>query len=469
MTRHDAVTTPSPVGTPARPHVLLLHCHDLGRHLHALGARTVTSPHLDQLAADGVVMADVYATAPQCSPSRASLFTGRWPHSNGVLGLTHAEFGWDLHADEIHLAARLRDGGYRTQLIGVHHESRKRPDDEIAARLGFDRVHTGGHADVVADRAEQAIAEMAASGRPTYLQVGFVEPHRLSGGGDADGVMGFLGDHLSPDTERGVDVPGYLHDDDHARSEIAELQGAIRHMDAAAGRVLDALDRAGLRETTLVVFTTDHGLALPRAKCTLYDPGLEVACLLRWPARGWHGGRRVDGLHNNLDLVPTLLDALDLDGQGGPPLHGHSFCAELDGPPEATPAHATADEVIFAELTHHDYYDPRRCIRTRDHKLIANFSSAPAFMDSTQSWTHRTAPVAEAAPHHSSHPAIELYDLRADPRELHDLADAPEHRDIRDRLLSRLHDWMRETQDPLLAGAVTAPLHTKTLRLLTGG
>ncbi|RCK70973.1 hypothetical protein DT076_00325 [Desertihabitans brevis] len=450
---------------PARPHVLLLHCHDLGRHLHSLGARTVTSPHLDRLAADGVVVAEMFATAPQCSPSRSSLFTGRWPHANGVLGLTHAEFGWDLHADERHLAQRLGSAGYRTELIGMHHESRTQADDRVAERLGFDRVRTGGHAEVVADRAEQAIVAMAASDQPTYLQVGFVEPHRMPGARDADGVMGFLGDHVEPDTERGVDVPGYLRDDESARTEVAELQGAIRHMDAAAGRVLDALDRAGLRESTLVVFTTDHGLALPRAKCTLYDPGLEVACLVRWPARGWAGGRRLEGLHSNLDLTPTVLDAVGVAVTGGPPLHGRSFASALDGRPDPNGGR----QEVFGELTHHDYYDPRRCIRTREHKLIANFSSAPGFMDASQSWTHRTSVHPDADhPHTGSHPAVELYDLGTDPLELHDLADHPEHAATRDDLLRRLHRWMRETGDPLLTGAVTPPLHTRTLALLSG-
>lgn len=449
-----------------RPHVLLLHCHDLGRHLHALGARTVTSPHLDRLAADSVVLTDMFATAPQCSPSRSSLFTGRWPHSNGVLGLTHAEFGWDLHADEVHLAARLSAAGYRTELIGMHHESRVQADDLVARRLGFDHVQTGGFADQVADRASAAIAAIVEQGvdaPPTYLQVGFVEPHRLPGRDDAPGVMGFLGDHVRPDSERGVEVPPYLRDDEDARTEIAELQGAIRHMDAAAGRVLDALELSGLAESTLVVFTTDHGLALPRAKCTLYDPGLEIACFVRWPERGWSGGRRVTDLLSNLDVVPTLIEAFGLAADVGPALHGLSFCGTLDGRETSR-----TREEIFAELTHHDYYDPRRSIRTREHKLIANFSSAPGFMDSTQSWVRRTVPVATAAhPHHSSHPPVELYDLQADPGELHDLADDPAHAIVLDGLLGQLSAWMGETDDPLLDQAVTPPLHLQTLARLT--
>ena len=147
----------------SRPNVLLLHCHDLGRHLQCYGARTVNSPHLDGLAADGVLAEQMFTTAPQCSPSRASLFTGRWPHANGVLGLTHATFAWDLHPDERHLAALLADDGYRTELIGVHHESRRREPEDVAAQLGFDRVQPGGLASKVVDRTVDALDRLAAT------------------------------------------------------------------------------------------------------------------------------------------------------------------------------------------------------------------------------------------------------------------------------------------------------------------
>ncbi|HLT61845.1 MAG TPA: sulfatase-like hydrolase/transferase, partial [Microlunatus sp.] len=151
-----------------RPNVLLIHCHDLGRHLACYGAGTVTSPNLDALAAEGVLAERMFATAPQCSPSRASLFTGRWPHSNGVLGLTHAPFSWDLHADERHLARWLGEAGYGTELVGMHHESRRTSDDELAATLGFDRVRTGGLVDEVVERGTEAIQRLAAADRPFY-------------------------------------------------------------------------------------------------------------------------------------------------------------------------------------------------------------------------------------------------------------------------------------------------------------
>lgn len=447
---------------PPRPNIVVMHCHDLGRLLGCYGNPTVHTPHLDAFAADGIRFDGMFAAAPQCSPSRAALFTGRWPHANGVLGLTHNEFAWDLHPGERHLGGILREAGYRSVLLGVHHESRTLPDQEIAEQLGFDLVDKSEVlADPVADRGIAHLSELAAGEKPFFLELGFFEPHRIPGRRDPHGVQGFLGNHVEPDDSRGVAVPPYLLDTEAARTELAELQGAVRHMDAAAGRVLAHLDELGIADNTLVIFTTDHGLALPRAKCSLYDPGLEVAFIARYPRRGWTGGRVHDELLSHTDFVPTLLELLQRPADDD--LHGRSFLPLLDGGQPYTP-HAE----VYGEMTYHDYYDPRRCLRTRTHKLIANFSSAHAFMDPSQSWHRRCIPRVQIAGPKSSHAALELYDLRADPAELNDLAGDPEQAELLADLSRRLYAWLRRTEDPLLHGAITSPLHIKTAGLLGG-
>jgi arylsulfatase A-like enzyme len=361
----------------------------------------------------------------------------------------------------------LGAAGYATILIGVHHESRS------AERCGFAEVMPPGQGAEASERALAKIAELVEQGRPFYLQLGYHEPHRVQGPladeGESEGgaqYMGFIGDYIAPDDARGVTVPPYLRDDPEARQELAELQGAVHYLDDAIGRLLDGLRRLGLDEQLLVIFTTDHGLALPRAKCSLYDPGLETALLLRWPARGLSGGRTITPLVSNIDLFPTLLELLGIPvsdaGHGHGHIQGRSLRPLLDG---ETTKHR---DCIFAEMTYHDYYHPQRGIRTEQYKLIVNFSTAPSFMDPSQSWHRRTRPVVPEIPAIAYTPLVELYDLAADPLEWHNLAGDLAYATTRRELLGRLDEWMRTTNDPLLGGAVTSPRHHQAVDLLGG-
>jgi N-sulfoglucosamine sulfohydrolase len=101
-----------------------------------------------------------------------------------------------------------------------------------------------------------------------------------------------------------------------ALQDSATLQGAIHALDGAVAQITAALEKYGLAKETLLLFTTDHGLAMPRAKCTLYDPGVETLLIWRWPARGLSDGRRLSELISHVDIVPALLDALALTGAG---------------------------------------------------------------------------------------------------------------------------------------------------------
>jgi arylsulfatase A-like enzyme len=316
-----------------------------------------------------------------------------------------------------------------------------------------------GTAAQLVDAAIEQLARLAHGSRPFFLQIGFHEPHRVKGTREPDGYMGFTGDDIAPDDKLGVDVPPYLLDDDGTRAELAELQGAIHQVDGEIGRLLARLDSLGLAENTLVIATTDHGVAMPRAKCTLYDPGIEAALIMRLPARGWSGGRTIPDLVSNVDLFPTMVElaGLPVDAR----VEGRSLRRHLDG--EAV----TPRDCVFSELTWHDYYDPQRAIRTGSHKLIVNFSAAPSFMDPTQSWQPRSRPAIPVQPGTAYHPPIELYDLTNDPAERRNLAGESDQAAARRDLLNRLHAWMVNTDDPLLDGDVTSPSHRRAIAALT--
>jgi N-sulfoglucosamine sulfohydrolase len=172
-------------------------------------------------------------------------------------------------------------------------------------------------------------------------------------------------------------VPPYLRDTPGTREELAGLQGAMRHLDEELGRWTDALHALGLESNTLMIVTTDHGIAMPRAKCSLYDPGIQVALVLRRAGRpGWCGGRVRKEMISSIDVLPTVLELAGIPVPAN--VQGRSFAPLLDGR-----AYTPCREV-FCELTYHNYYDPVRCIRTEGQKLIANFSAAPSFMDPSQ-------------------------------------------------------------------------------------
>jgi arylsulfatase A-like enzyme len=178
---------------------------------------------------------------------------------------------------------------------------------------------------------------------------------------------------------------------------------------------------------------------MPRAKCTLYDPGLEVALILRGP--GFARGTVEDGLASNLDVLPTLLDAAGLPQWPG--IQGRSLFQPRDA--------------IFAEKTFHSYYDPMRCIRTRRHKYVRNFEAA--FAVEVPADIQR-GPIFRSDPgrYSTDRPAVvELYDLDTDPLEQHNLAGSPDLAHIENELDGALWRWMRETRDPLLDGPIPSP------------
>lgn len=454
---------PATAAEPQRPNVLLVHAHDLGQFLNCYGVKTVQTPNIDALAASGVRFSRSFCTNPGCSPSRASIFTGRWPHSNGVMGLCHANFAWDLNPDERHLAQILREAGYATSAVGVIHET-----SSGFKRCGYERHIPQAAAAPATEAAIKLLREHA--GKPDrrfFLSVGFIEPHRLSykaptWPGSLPGDNSFPGPTLQSDDSLGVQVPGYLRDTEGTRRELAGLQGMVRHVDAQVGRLLAAVKELSLEANTLVIFTTDHGIAMPRAKCSVYEPGVQVAFILRHSGRkGWHGGRVQSEMISNIDYLPTILDLVGASIPAN--VQGRSFAPLLDGK-----LYEPRKE-IFTELTYHDYYDPRRAIRTETHKLIVNFTTAPAFMDPSQCWRPPSDTVVPANRAVAYHPHVELFDLAKDPWEQNDVVQRPQYASIRANLLKRLHQHLVATKDPILQGAVTSPQHRRTVEILQFG
>ena len=438
-------------GPDARPNILMITCHDLGRHLGCHGVSSVSSPRLDRLAHSGTLFTNAFTTAPQCSPARGALATGRYPHCIGLLGLAHPPYEWDLHPGEQPVASVLRRSGYTTHLFGFQHIS---PDTN---RLGFEHVHveasrTLGDAESRPKTAGSVSEEVGSwlgsemPDGPFYAEVNLHEAHRPYEPGDWEAPP-----------EHGTEVPPYLPDVEESRTEFAALQGAIRGADAGVGRMLHDLDEAGLTDATTVIFTSDHGLAMPRAKCTLYDPGIEVTLMMRLPGEINRAERRIDTLVSTLSVMATICDLARAPVPGT--AQGRSLLPLMLG------SAASEGAEIFAEKTFHSYYDPMRAIRTPRHKLIRNFETTPVVEFPADI---RRSPIIRARPGwfgRGIHPPVELYDLEDDPWETTNLADSDDHLGLRDELDGRLLGWMTETDDPLFGGVPSSP---RTRRALTG-
>jgi N-sulfoglucosamine sulfohydrolase len=415
-----------------RPNVLLITSHDTGRHLGCYGVAEVSSPRIDALAAGGVRMGHCFATVPICCPSRASMMTGRYPQSHGLMDLCFPPFDWEMHEEERHLSHLLREAGYHTRLFGIQHEV----STGRLPRLGFDVLPEGPRApcDAVAGQVAEFLDAQRASDRPFYAQVGFFETHSPFTWGGAE-----------PDESRGLYIPPYVRPSEAIRGMARELQGSIRKMDAAVGAIVDALDAAGLAGNTILVYTTDHGIEFPRAKWTLYDPGIGIAMVVRWPAGGVTGGRVCERLQSNVDFLPTVLELAGLPVPGN--VEGRSFAGALAGRGE--PPLRSEVFALYAKRCQ------GRCVRTRDFKLIRNFD-----IDRY----HRRPVDFTDYDDYGVTPNLELYDLRADPDEFNNLAADPAHEEVRRELGGRLFGWLEEVRDPILSGPLRSPFYERSLR-----
>jgi N-sulfoglucosamine sulfohydrolase len=408
------------------PNIVYLHSHDTGRCVQPYGY-AVPTPRLQRLAEEGTLFRQAFCAASSCSASRACLLTGQYAHSNGMLGLAHR--GWSLHDYGAHIVHTLRRRGYRSTLIGEQHIAK---DPGV---IGYDRVvkiETTHAADV----APAAAAFLGSSpAEPFFLDAGFFETHRAF----VQPAQG-EGSYIRP--------PENLPDLPQTRRDMAGFVASARTLDRGLGEVLDALGHRGFSENTLVVCTTDHGIAFPGAKATMTDRGIGVLLILRGPG-GFDKPTIVDALVSQIDLYPTICELAGVPTPGF--AQGRSLLPLVSGKV------ARIREEIFAEGTYHAAYEPQRCIRTPRFKYVRRFEprDLPVLPNTDDSpskdlWRQTSWPPALLDPE-------QLYDLVLDPTETVNIAWLAEHREVVAELRERLNCWMRETLDPLLDGPVAPP------------
>lgn len=405
-----------------KPNIIYLHSHDTGRYVQPYGYG-VPTPNIQRLAEGGVLFRQTFCAAPTCSASRSALLTGQSAHSAGMTGLVNR--GWQLNDYSKHLLHTLKDAGYQTVLGGLQHLHQDR------THLGFDQIiapEQGARVAAVAPIAANFLKN--APPTPFFLDVGFFETHRDFPQADAAAA-------------RYVRPPVPLPDRPETRQDMADFVKMAGDLDRGVGIILDALEEAGLADNTLVIQTTDHGLAFPAMKCNLTDHGLGVLHIMRGPGE-FRGGRVVDALLSQIDIFPTLCDVLGIAPREW--LQGKSFLPVLRGEVDEV------NDAIFGEVTYHAAYEPQRAVRTKRYKYIRRYGgritpTLPNCDDSLSKelwvehgWANRTIDQEQ------------LYDLLFDPNEMQNLAGHPAYIADLQVLRARLDRWMIETDDPLLQG-----------------
>lgn len=426
-----------PAPAPRPRHLLVLVADDLGRlDVGAYGNGAVTTPRIDRLAAEGCRFDNAFTPISLCKPSRSVLYTGRWPHANGATGFE------DVAADVPTWPERLCALAVRTALIGKVNVS-------PIERFPFDRLVPANNAfargrDPALFEAELRRFARDAGERPWCAVLSFKDPHR---------PFRWPVDSRAPRRHDpdAVLVHPFLVDTRATRRELADYYDAIERVDDAVGRALDVLDELELRDDTLVLFTSDNGMPFPFAKATLYDAGVRMPLVARWPGVVPPG--TVEGeLVTFADVLPTALDAFGGDPSG---LDGRSLLPLLAGTQRFE-----REQVVFQLDSNLRGELPIRALRTRRYKYVVNFRPGETFasndLDGSLTWPSwleaaaESTAVAARVERLLHRPPEELYDLSPDPHELDDRAGDPELAATKLELRGELRGWMELHGDPRL-------------------
>lgn len=441
-----------------RPNVVLIVSDDHGLEtLGCYGNPVIKTPNLDALATDGVRFTNAFCTTASCSASRSVILSGMYNHANGQYGHQHSYHHFISFPNVKSLPVLMTEASYRTGRIGKYHVA---PDEVYK----FDVALPGNSRSPVQMAQNCRDFVGARDGKPFFLYFCMSDPHR--GGGVADELPGkpdrfgnkarggYPGIKEVKYDPKDVIVPPFLPDTPECRAELAQYYQSVSRVDQGVGKLLDVLKQAGKYENTVIIYISDNGVAFPGAKTTLYEPGMNLPCLVRQPRQN-KKGIECDALVNFADLTPTILDfASALSGNNS--FQGRSFKSVLDQ------EHPKGWDETYASHTFHEItmYYPMRVVRQRRYKLIWNIAHGLDYPFASDLWAASTWQSTIKAGNkyygkrtveaYLRRPKFELYDLQNDPHEVKNLADNPKHEKVLAKLKTKLKAFQKRTKDPWL-------------------
>ncbi len=419
------------LGVPAgaaqvKPNIVWIMAEDISTELACYGHPAVRTPHLDQLAGQGARYTHAFTTAPSCTPSRNAMMTGVYQTRtdtqdqrrrgvilpDGIKPLTHL----------------LQQAGYFTAL-GCGFSAK--------TDLNFKTEHLFDGKDW----------NQRDAGQPFFAQITLDITHRHPSGWAKD-WNAVRGQSKSPVDVQQVALPPYFPDHPVCRLDWAKYLDAVQTMDGQVGDILQRLDSEGLADETVVIFIGDNGRCHLRGKCWLYDAGLRVPLIIRWPDR-IEPGTVSDDMISMIDVSATVLDVA-----------GVRLPAYLDGHSILGPRARKRDCIFAARDLIDEVMDHIRCVRTKRFKYIRNYTPENGYRECD--YVQRNRPMlpiirelsgqgkltqAQQLLLSETKPAEELYDLAADPHEINNLAGVAQHHETLEELRALLDQWLADTGD----------------------
>ncbi len=413
-----------------KPNVVIFLADDHGRAESSVyGNAEVRTPMIASLAREGLVFDRAFVASPACGPSRSAMLSGLMPARNG------AEENHQAPRPETQIMVKqMQAAGYEVVAFG------KVAHGKLGEFCGFDVMQDGRREEI--GQAVKHYLENRTATKPLCLIVGDHRPH-----------VPWV-ETMDYDPQK-ITLPPWFVDTRDTREHWARYLTDITGMDAQMARV-DAMAKAHFgNEDYLFIYTADHGGQWPFGKWNLYDQGINVPFIVRWPDHV-AGGQRTDAMISWIDLFPTLLDLVDGEIPSG--LDGQSFLPVLRG------ESATHRDVIYTTTTadgKRNIY-PIRSVRTERFKYIRNIypdayhsnhsdilrlDGAGAYWDSWDEAAQHDPRAKAIVRKYYQRPEIEFFDLEKDPDEQINLAEHPQYKDQIAQLSARLDTWMNEQGD----------------------
>lgn len=439
----SAFAQPSAVG-PTKPNIVFIIGDDISAEdFGCYGNPRIRTPNLDRLAAESLRFTNGYLAISSCSPSRCAFLTGRYPHNLETAGELHGV----LPPGVAMFPQLLREAGYYSAQAGKTHFGDKWNELTGPAVAGFavggegkEAAGPGGESQWVARLRDRP------KDKPFFLWLASHDAHRP------------WGDNLFSGINRPADVrvPPYLVDTPETRADLAHYYDEITRFDHHIGEVMRELKRQGVWNNTIVIVTSDNGRPFPHSKTQLYEDGIKMPLIVRWPQAGLQA-RQTAALASAIDVAATVLELAGVPK--APTMQGVSLVPVMKDP------RATVRDYVFAEHNWHNFMAHVRLLRTGSLVYVRNAWPDLPLTGKRDDPSSEALAAARAAGRITPlqenififpRPAEELYDLATDPTQARNLIGTADAAQV-GRLRALLDRWTRETGDSIPSAAERTP------------